>query len=253
MAELAECFFERGSSSTAAAPATSVLSASLASKDSGEAMTTSSPASKSLCIETPTGRDVFTMREIGVKSTVGISRKAVKPLVKSGRGHRIPFPTKSFDFIFSGEGSLERSPFPAESAAEVSRTLKPEGFAVFHLVNPNDTYSFNSFLDLFDSCFVLVKSRYIKGFDSSMPQIWEIVLKKECDDVDAVHKLVKVDYFGSGEDDSSDKCSVPEYKHDIVKNAEPLIPMEPLKPWITLKRNLKKTYDQYLQLFNSLR
>ncbi|XLS48046.1 hypothetical protein HN51_022404 [Arachis hypogaea] len=87
MAELAERFFERGSSSTvtAAAPATSVLSASLASKDSDEAMTTSSPASKSLCVETPTGRDVFTMREIGVKSTVGISRKAVKPLVKSGR------------------------------------------------------------------------------------------------------------------------------------------------------------------------
>ncbi|KAL1314769.1 hypothetical protein HN51_041590 [Arachis hypogaea] len=198
-----------------------------------------SPASKSLCVETPTGRDVFTMREIGVKSTVGISRKAVKPLVKSGRGHRIPFPTRSFDFIFSGEGSLERSPFPAEFAAEVSRTLKPEGFAVFHLVNPNDTYSFNSFLDLFDSCFVLVKSRYIKGFDSSMPQIREIVLKKECDDVDAVHKLVKVDYFGGGEDDSSDKCSVPEYKHDLVKNAEPLISMEPLKPWITLKRNLK--------------
>ncbi|RYR54608.1 hypothetical protein Ahy_A06g029918 isoform E [Arachis hypogaea] len=128
-----------------------------------------SPASKSLCVETPTGRDVFTMREIGVKSTVGISRKAVKPLVKSGRGHRIPFPTRSFDFIFSGEGSLERSPFPAEFAAE----------------------------------------------------------------------LVKVDYFGGGEDDSSDKCSVPEYKHDLVKNAEPLISMEPLKPWITLKRNLK--------------
>ncbi|XLR59769.1 hypothetical protein S83_010441 [Arachis hypogaea] len=42
MAELAERFFERGSSSTAAAAATSVLSASLASKDSGKAMTTSS-------------------------------------------------------------------------------------------------------------------------------------------------------------------------------------------------------------------
>ncbi|XLR10929.1 hypothetical protein HN51_047640 [Arachis hypogaea] len=72
-----------------------------------------------------------------------------------------------------------------------------------------------------------------------MPQIREIVLKKECDDVDAIHKLVKVDYFGGGKDDSSDKCYVPEYKHNLVKNAEPLISMEPLKPWITLKRNLK--------------
>ncbi|XLU30099.1 hypothetical protein S245_066165 [Arachis hypogaea] len=68
-----------------------------------------------------------------------------------------------------------------------------------------------------------------------MPQIRDIVLKKECDDVDGVHKLVKVDYLGGGEDDSSDKCSVTEYKHGLVKNVEPLIPMEPLKPWITLK------------------
>lgn len=169
-----------------------------------------SPASKSLCVESPTGRDVFAMREIGVKRAVGISRKAAKPLVKSGRGHRIPFAAGAFDFVFSGEGSLERSPLPVEFAAEISRTLKPEGFAAFHLVNPKDTYSFNSFLDLFSSCFRLVKSRDIEGFDSSMPRIREIVLKKECDDDGAVHKLVKSDYFDGGDDDDSNgKCSVP--------------------------------------------
>ncbi|MCI52931.1 hypothetical protein A2U01_0074177, partial [Trifolium medium] len=72
-----------------------------------------SPESKSLCVETPTGRDVFALREIGVKNAVGISKKSVKPLVKSGTGERIPFGDGYFDFVFSGEGSFARSAKPA--------------------------------------------------------------------------------------------------------------------------------------------
>ncbi|XP_057435309.1 uncharacterized protein LOC130728008 [Lotus japonicus] len=186
-----------------------------------------SPEANALCVETPTGRDVFALREIGVRNAIGISRKAVKPLVKSGTGDRIPFGDATFDFVFSGEGSFARSAKPVEYAAEVARTLKLGGFAVFHFTNPKDTYSFNSFLDLFH-CFRVVKLHGLEGFDSSLPYIHETVLKKECD--------------GNGKHDgdfSNGKCYVPEYKRDLVRNAEPLIAKEPLKPWLTLKSNIK--------------
>ncbi|KAL3001289.1 hypothetical protein AAZX31_09G258500 [Glycine max] len=153
---------------------------------------------------------------------------SAKPLVKFGRGERIPFGDGTFDFVFSGEHSFVQSAKPAEFAAEIGRTLRPGGFAVFHFANPKDTYSFNSFLDLFN-CFKVVKLHGLEGFDSSMPYIREIVLKKECGD-----GAGKFDF-----DDSNGKCYVPGYKHDLVKIAEPLIEEEPLKPWITLKRNVR--------------
>ncbi|OIW00883.1 hypothetical protein TanjilG_22681 [Lupinus angustifolius] len=189
-----------------------------------------SPESKSLCVETPTGRDVLAMREIGVTKAIGISKKAKKPLVKSGEAHLIPFGDNYFDFIFSGDGGLERSPRSGKFASEIVRTLRPGGFAVFH-VKANDTYSLNSFVDLFNSCCKVVKLHNIEGFDSSIPNIREIILKKESN---------MVENFGSDFDsDSNGKCNVPGYKLELVKNSEPLIEEEPLKPWITLKRNVK--------------
>ncbi|XP_004492512.1 uncharacterized protein [Cicer arietinum] len=188
-----------------------------------------STESKSLCIETPTGGNVFALREIGVRYAVGISRKSVKPLVKSGSGERIPFGDGAFDFVFSGEGSFARSAKPAVVAAEIARTLKYGGFAVFHFTNPKDTYSFNSFLDLFH-CFKVVKLHVLEGFDSSIPYIHETVLKNECLDYGA--SKFDNDYYSNG------KCYVPGYKKDLVRIAEPLIEKEPLKPWITLKRNI---------------
>lgn len=214
-----------------------------------------SPASKSLCVETPTGRDVFALKKIGVTDSIGISRKASKPLLKSGRANRIPFAGETFDFVFSGDGALERSAKPSEFVSEIARTLKPEGFAVFHITNTKDTYSFNSFLNLFNFCFKVVRSHDIDGFDSSMPYIRQIVLKKECGNATGqFYSAVKFENFdggdGYGDSDSysySDgngdfdgKCYVPGYKHDLVRNAEPLILEEPLKPWLTLKRNVKK-------------
>lgn len=188
------------------------------------------PNAKSLCVETPTGQDVFALKEIGVKDAVGISKKASKPLVVSGQGHRIPFADNTFDFIFVGGGRMDESTKPSKFAAEIVRTLKPEGFAVVH-VRANDTYSLNSFLDLFDSC-KLEKFHDIDGYDSSMPLIREIVLNK----LGNVMLGMGINQPGAFLDY---QCSVPGYKQELVWKAEPLIAEEPLKPWITLKRNIQ--------------
>ncbi|OMO84983.1 Methyltransferase FkbM [Corchorus capsularis] len=185
-----------------------------------------SPHSKSLCVETPLGQEVFALKEIGVEDSIGIFKKAAKPLVIKGDGHLIPFHDNTFDFIFSGGARLDLSARPSDFASEIARTLKPEGFAVLH-IKANDTYSFNSFLDLFNSC-KFVKMREIDGFDSSMPYIREIILKKEIEVLDHGNRKK-----------SDNKCSVPGHKLELVQKAEPLILEEPLKPWITLKRNIQ--------------
>ncbi|XP_052173904.1 uncharacterized protein LOC127789145 [Diospyros lotus] len=189
-----------------------------------------SPKSKSLCLETPNGEEVFALKEIGVSDSVGIYKKASKPLVISGKAIRQPFEDNTFDFIFSGVGGLDKSPKAGEFAAEVARTLKPEGFLVVHTAS-NDTYSFNSFIDLFNCC-KFVRSRDVDGFVSSAtPRVREIVMMKER----------KIRRHGSSKPDgkSLNKCPVPGYKQKLVRNAERLIEEEPLKPWITLKRNIK--------------
>ncbi|KAF5750770.1 hypothetical protein HS088_TW03G01109 [Tripterygium wilfordii] len=184
------------------------------------------PTSKSLCVESASGQDVFSLKEIGVEDSVGIFKKASKPLVIKGEGHRIPFDNNTFDFIFCGGGAINKSPRPVAVAAEIARTLKPEGFVAVH-VSVNDTYSLNSFLDLFHS-FKLVKYYDMEGYDLSMANFREIVLKKEGDFV-----------LGHGPKEGDNKCLVPAHKRDLVRKAEPLISEEPLKPWITLKRNIK--------------
>ncbi|CAH8334471.1 unnamed protein product [Eruca vesicaria subsp. sativa] len=190
-----------------------------------------SPESKTLCVETTAlGQEVFSLREIGVKNSIGISKKAYMPLVVRGQGHAIPFQDNTFDFIFSGGGRLGKSLKQLEFAEEITRTLKPQGFAVVH-VAATDTYSFNSFLDLFNSC-SLVKMRDLDGggFDSSsMPHIREFVIQK------VAHQTMKNSGGGAGDG----KCWIPGYKRDLIRDAEPLIQEEPLKPWITLKRNIQ--------------
>ncbi|EXB54272.1 hypothetical protein L484_014003 [Morus notabilis] len=132
-----------------------------------------SPESKALCVETRKGQDVFALKEIGVSDSVGIFKKASKPLVVNGEAHRMPFDDNTFDFVFSGGGRLDRSLHPLDFASEIVRTLKPEGFAVVH-ISAKDTYSFNSFLGLFNCCNLLT-IRDIDGFDSSMPFVREMV------------------------------------------------------------------------------
>ncbi|KAA8517481.1 hypothetical protein F0562_017774 [Nyssa sinensis] len=188
-----------------------------------------SPNSKSLCVETPIGQDVFALKDIGVSDAIGIYKKASKPLVISAKAIRQPFDDNTFDFIFSGGNGLDKSAKPAEIAEEIARTLKPEGFLVVHTTS-KDPYSFNSFIDLFNCC-KFIRSRDINGFDSSIPYVREIVMQKENDILP--HGVIKP--YGS----SVNKCSVPGYKQELVRKAELLITEEPLKPWITLKRNIK--------------
>ncbi|KAG8374460.1 hypothetical protein BUALT_Bualt11G0134500 [Buddleja alternifolia] len=188
---------------------------------------------KTVCIETATGADVFALREIGVEDSIGIFKKGFKPLVISGQGFKQPFGDESLDFVFCGGGVVERSVRPGDLAAEIERTMKPEGFLVVH-TGANDTYSFESLLGLFNFC-TLVKSRDIGGFDSKMPQIREIVMQK----------VRGKGYYtegttGKSGGDAVTKCSVPSYKRELIKKAEPLIEEEPLKPWITLKKNAQK-------------
>lgn len=185
-----------------------------------------SPGSKSLCLETPNGEDVFALREIGISDSTGVYKKAAKPLVVSEQAPgRLPFGNNTFDFIFSGGGRLDRSAKQAALAAEVARTLKPKGLFVVHTVS-KDEYCFNSFIHLFDFC-ELVASREMEGFDPSMPNIHQIVMRK-------YSKGFRKRRLSSG-----NKCSVPGYKRGLVRKAEPLILEEPLKPWITLKRNIQ--------------
>ncbi|XAR55775.1 Sterol 24-C-methyltransferase [Bertholletia excelsa] len=190
-----------------------------------------SPTSKSLCVETPNGEEVFALKEIGVSDSIGIYKKQSKPLVVSGQAVRQPFNDNTFDFIFAGIGTLDKSAKPAEFAAEIGRTLKPDGFLVVHTAS-KDTYSFNSFIDLFNCC-KFVRSRDIDGVDSSMPPIREIVMKKEYEILG--HGIGVASSHGG----SVNKCSVPGYKQQLIRDAEPLIAEEPLKPWITLKKNVK--------------
>ncbi|WCJ27970.1 methyltransferase [Euphorbia peplus] len=187
------------------------------------------PTSKSLCVETPTGQDVFALKEIGVSDSIGVFKKASKPLVISSKTSGLPFDDDSFDFVFSGRDGLSRSPHPGDLADEIARIMKPEGFLVVH-VRAKDTYSFNSFLDLFNSC-KLIKSHNIDGYDSSMPYIREIVLKK----LTGVYRRG----IEMPVDKDVNKCAVQEHKLELIRNAEPLIQEEPLKPWLTLKRNIK--------------
>ncbi|XP_059305304.1 uncharacterized protein LOC132056915 [Lycium ferocissimum] len=194
------------------------------------------PNSKTLCVETQKGADVFALREIGIEDSVGIYKKGLKPLVITSKGGKYPFDDETFDFVFSGNGMIDKSLKPGDFASEICRTLKPEGFLVVH-TGSKDTYSFNSFLHLFNCC-TLVKTRNIDDSsmsDSSVSSIREIVMKKVAGDVYNVDEV---------RGDSKNKCNVPDYKMKLIRNAEPLIKEEPKKPWITLKKNAQSI--QYL-------
>ncbi|KAK9159212.1 hypothetical protein Scep_005786 [Stephania cephalantha] len=186
------------------------------------------PKSKVLCVDSVLGQEVFALKEIGVKNAIGIAKKASPPLVRYGQGFKQPFGDNSFDFIFSGGGGIDRTARVSDFAAEIGRTLKPEGFLVVHTASTKDVYSFNSFLRLFNCC-GLVTSRHVDGFDSSMPPMRELVLKKS----------FHTEILYPGEKSLGGKCSVPGYKQELVRKAEPIIAKEPLKPWISLKRNIQ--------------
>ncbi|KAL5709817.1 hypothetical protein ACHQM5_020458 [Ranunculus cassubicifolius] len=194
------------------------------------------PHSKALCLETPNGQEVFALKEIGVPDSIGIYKKGFPPLVRSGKAFDQPFDDNTFDFVFAAAGALDNFSRPIDYAIEIGRTLKPQGFLVVHTASAKDVYSYNSFIALFNCCRV-VRSRDIQGLDSSSPSIREFVLQKEI----AIRMPIN-----KADENSNGKCSVPSYKLDLVRKAEPLITEEPLKPWITLKRNVQNI--KYLPL-----
>lgn len=184
------------------------------------------PQSKSLCVDTPLGQEVFALRELGISDAVGVSKKASKPLVVSLKdsGRRQPFDNDTFDFVFyGGGGRIDMVSKFSEIAEEIGRTLKPEGYLVVH-TRTSDTYSLHSFISLFNCC-TFIKYREIQGYiDDDNVIIREIVMKK----------IQNVGYVNSND------CSVvPGHKQEIVEKAEKLIQEEPLKPWITLKKNIQ--------------
>lgn len=183
---------------------------------------------KGLCIATGAGHEVLALQEIGGNS-LGIDILSSPPLVVEGDMHRIPFSENAFDFEFCN--SFDLAKFSEMVCAEMERTLKPGGYAVIHVSEEKFTkefgvdslYSVDRFTNLFkNSDVVHVKKVYTLNLDH------EIVLKK---------RLQHENYGSNGR---TDKCIVNEEKRRIIKEAEPLIIEEPLKPWITLKQNAEK-------------
>ncbi|CAA7406234.1 unnamed protein product [Spirodela intermedia] len=190
-----------------------------------------SATSKSLLMDAASGQEVLALKEIGVSDAVGVSKMKSLPLVIAWDLFSLPFGNNTFDFVFCGRQTVERSLHPAKLALEISRTLKTEGVLVVHTSSAGDVYSLNSFLSLFPG-HRLLRSRETDGLDFSAAR--EIILQKGGGSLT----------LGPGREesekaDSSGKCFTPEYKLKLLHSAEPLIKEEPLKPWITLKRNVQ--------------
>eukprot|EP00249_Psilotum_nudum_P022242 c28430_g2_i1 orf=322-2022(-) len=208
------------------------------------------PSDKALCIGARVGQEVLALKEIGVQDAIGIDLVPSPPLVVKGDMHRHPFKNDVFDFEFSNV--FDHALFPAIFASEIERTLKPGGYAVIHVslrrrgdkYSANDLYSVQALVTLFKNSDVV----HIRGVDAFGLDT-EVVFKKRMPSERGVHGLA----FSSGEGHVRDvkisetvgrrgvssSCTVSRLKQKVIKEAEPLITEEPLKPWIALKQNLK--------------
>lgn len=195
-----------------------------------------SPNSKSVCVDARMGQQVLALREIGVIDSIGISKKKSPPLVVKGDLFDQPFGNNAFDFVFSADGTVELSKRPADVASEISRILKPQGFLVVHTSSAGDYYSLYSLLALFPG-FRLVRNREIDGFGSLATR--EVVLQKVQDGIVPVAEKKQTEKVSSSGGIPVTRCSIPDHKLKLLQSAEPLIAAEPLKPWITLKKNVK--------------
>ncbi|KAK9723611.1 hypothetical protein RND81_05G012100 [Saponaria officinalis] len=233
------CFFSLPETLTfSATAATAVETTAAISADAGSNVYASifedlmsegflTPKSKSLVVVDTVagvGEEVSALRKLGVASAVGVAKKAAKPFVVGMKNSTLfPFNGENFDFVFSGNAEMVTL-----FSEEIQRTMKPEGYFVVH-TKSNDTYSLHSLIALFNSC-TFIKFRDIaynyNSDDDNVGFIREIVMKKE--------------YNGGGHVNNKRECEVvPGYKQDIVRKAENLIKEEPLKPWITLKKNIQ--------------
>jgi FkbM family methyltransferase len=172
-----------------------------------------SSKAKALCVGAKGGHEVLALKEIGVSDAVGVDPMASPPLVMEGEMHRQPFEDNTFDFEFSSVFDPS-----ADFASEIERTLKPGGVAVIRFESSGDMYSIDSFIHFFNNCNIVRFTEKDEGY-------LEIVLNK------SVNKNTDT---GGGA-----KCSVPAWNKAAIDQAEVLIEEEPLKPWITLKKNIK--------------
>ncbi|KAG6510189.1 uncharacterized protein LOC121974921 [Zingiber officinale] len=184
-----------------------------------------SPAFKCLCVGSPSGYEVLALKEIGVSDAVGVARKRAPPLVVAGGDPlRLPFKNATFDFILVGQ-SQDHSKQPVDIAAEIERTLMPHGFLAVLTASAADAYSLQSLAQLFPG-FINVRAREINYSDSPI-SLREVVFRKQ-EGANIV----------SSKSNSHTECPIHENKLQILQSAEPIIQDEPLKPWITLKRNI---------------
>ncbi|KNA08766.1 hypothetical protein SOVF_159520 [Spinacia oleracea] len=160
---------------------------------------------------------VIALKDLGINQSFSLSSGIIS-------ASNLPFSDQFFDFMFFHKFDLPSSIPVLGFVGEIGRTLKPSGVLVIH-IETKDFYAFRSVLKLFDFC-NFVEARDIPGPSPSIPSIRQIILKKSRNSMNKIHR-------------EDNECSVSGYKIQLIKNLEPLIEKEPLKPWSTLKRNLK--------------
>ncbi|KAF8749373.1 hypothetical protein HU200_012711 [Digitaria exilis] len=178
------------------------------------------PPSRAVCLGG--AQEALAMRELGVAAAVAVQRKRSPPLVVAGDDRRLPFNHDSVDFVFAGR-ALDHAKRPADLAAEAARILKPEAHLVLLTSSAADAYSLRSLQALLPAL-RLVRSRDIKAQDDAASTLRELVFQKLHAHTNATS--------------ANNTCFGPDHKLQLLKHAEPLIQEEPLKPWITLKRNV---------------
>ncbi|GJN33496.1 hypothetical protein PR202_gb22105 [Eleusine coracana subsp. coracana] len=186
------------------------------------------PASRDVCLGG--AQEALALRELGVSAAVAVAKKRAPPLVVAGNERRLPFHDSSVDFVFAGR-ALDSAKRPSDLAAEAARILKPQGHLVLLTSSAADAYSVRSLQALLPSL-RLLRSRDISGPDDSSPPLRELVFHKLFHDTPTSSSL------GVGGGNSVNNCTIGDHKLQLLSSAEPLIQEEPLKPWITLKRNI---------------
>lgn len=193
---------------------------------------------KALCIAARVGQEVLALKEIGVDDAIGVDLVPSPPLVVKGDMHRLPFEQHSFDFEFSN--AFDHALFPAMFASEVERTLKPGGILVLHLALKQrpDKYSANELIKIDPVLYLFKKFEVVHVQEvDAFGLDFEVVLRKRSSQ--GIEGGIEVK-----------RCSSSKAKDDIIENAEPLIIEEPLKPWITLKKNAENI--KYLPSFRDI-
>lgn len=180
------------------------------------------PSSRAVCLGG--AQEALALRELGVAGAVAVAKRRSPPLAVAGDDRRLPFEPSSVDFVFAGR-ALDSSKRPSDLAGEAARILRPEGHLVVLTSSAGDAYSLRSLQALFPSL-RLARSREINCPDAST--LRELVFQK-----------LQPTTPSTSSDDSASNCTIGEHKTQLLTHAEPLIQEEPLKPWLTLKRNIQ--------------